>query len=63
MEHADSAVLDSFADTDEQPKAAPLSNEDMNEFDKLLETIRKVLGEQIKDARVSRPASFPRTTA
>ena len=25
----------------------------MNEFDKLLETIRKVLGEQIKDARVS----------
>ncbi|WP_302554791.1 molecular chaperone HtpG [uncultured Bilophila sp.] len=53
VEHADSAVLDSFADTDEQPKAAPLSNEDMNEFDKLLETIRKVLGEQIKDARVS----------
>ena len=37
----------------EQPKAAPLSNEDMNEFDKLLETIRKVLGDQIKDARVS----------
>ena len=41
----------------------------MNEFDKLLETIRKVLGDQIKDARVShpargtvRPASFPRTT-
>ena len=25
----------------------------MNEFDKLLETIRKVLGDQIKDARVS----------
>ena len=41
VEHADSAVLDAFADTDEQPKAAPLSNEDMNEFDKLLETIRK----------------------
>ena len=40
VEHADSAVLDAFADTDEQPKAAPLSNEDMNEFDKLLETIR-----------------------
>ena len=53
VEHADSAVLDAFADTDEQPKAAPLSNEDMNEFDKLLETIRKVLGDQIKDARVS----------
>ena len=45
VEHADSAVLDAFADTDEQPKAAPLSNEDMNEFDKLLETIRKVLGD------------------
>ena len=53
VEHADSAVLDAFADTDEQPKAAPLSNEDMNEFDTLLETIRKVLGDQIKDTRVS----------
>ena len=53
VEHADGAVLDSFADTDETPKAAPLSNDDMNAFDKLLETIRKVLGEQIKDARVS----------
>ena len=50
VEHADSAVLDAFADTDEQPKAAPLSNEDMNEFDKLLETIRKVLGDHVEQA-------------
>ncbi len=53
VEHADSALLDSFADTDETPKAAPLSGDELNDFDKLLETVRKVLGDQIKDVRVS----------
>ena len=53
VEHADTALLDSFADTDEAPKATPLSTEEMNEFDKLLEIVRKVLGDQIKDVRVS----------
>lgn len=32
---------------------------DMNEFDKLLETIRKVLGDQIKDAACHRLADSP----
>ncbi|MFR0874229.1 MAG: molecular chaperone HtpG, partial [Bilophila wadsworthia] len=63
VEHADSAVLDAFADTDEQPKAAPLSNEDMNEFDKLLETIRKVLGDRSRTPACptgSRTVGLPR---
>ena len=53
VEHADGALLDSFADTDEKPKSEPLSNEELNAFDTLLSTIRTVLGEQIKDVRVS----------
>ena len=49
----DNATLDTYPDTDDTPKAAPMSNDDMNAFDALLATIRTTLGEQIKDVRVS----------
>lgn len=55
VEHADNAVLDKFTDTEEagQNKAAPLSGDDLSAFDGLLATIDKVLGDQIKEVRVS----------
>ena len=54
VELADNAALDAFPDTEEAPaKAAPLSGEDLNSFDQLLATMGKVLGDQIKEVRVS----------
>lgn len=55
VEHADNAVLDAFRDSDEsESKAAPLSTDDLTAFDGLLKTIGSVLGDQIKEVRVSR---------
>lgn len=53
VELADNSILDTYPDAEDAPKAAPLSGEDLSAFDQLLATIRKVLGEQIKDVRVS----------
>lgn len=55
VEHADSATLDKFKDAaeDTAPKAAPLSEEQKNNFDTLLKTISTVLGKQIKEVRIS----------
>lgn len=55
VEHADNAVLDRFEDTqdDTRNREQPLSDEDLDAFDRLLETIGQVLGEQIREVRVS----------
>ncbi len=53
VELADNGVLDAYPDAEDAPKATPLSGEDLSAFDQLLATIRKVLGEQVKDVRVS----------
>lgn len=54
VEQADAKALDEFPDTGEaEPKVEPLSDDDKAAFDKLVETIRALLGDQIKDIRVS----------
>lgn len=54
VEHADEATLESFADkTDESPKASPLDDTDISSFDSLLESMKTILGDKVKDVRVS----------
>lgn len=53
VEHAESATLDAFKDTDDAPQVAQLSEEDQTVFDKLVEEIGKILGDQVKEVRVS----------
>ncbi len=54
VEHADDAALKDFADTgEEQPKAAPLDDEDVTRFDALLTRIKDILGDRVKEVRVS----------
>ena len=54
VEHADSATLDGFADTeDDKPAVAPLSETDQNAFEGLLARIKTVLGDKIAEAKVS----------
>lgn len=54
VEQADSKALDAFEDTGESaPKVAPLSDDDKTAFDKLVDKMRAVLGDQVKEIRVS----------
>lgn len=54
IEHADEATLDSFADTsDEKPKLAPLDDTDVGSFDELLHSMKEILGDKVKEVRVS----------
>lgn len=54
VEHADDAALKDFSDTgEEQPKAAPLDDEDVTRFDALLARIKDILGDKVKEVRVS----------
>ena len=53
VEHADSATFDAFKDTTERPEAPPLTGENLTAFEALLEAIKTILGDKIKDVRVS----------
>lgn len=54
VEQAASADLDAFPDVEEAaPKAAPLEAEDKESFDKLVARMKEILGDQVKDVRVS----------
>lgn len=54
VEHADDTALKDFEDTgDEQSKAAPLAEEDVPRFDTLLTRIKDILGDKVKEVRVS----------
>ena len=55
VETAADDALDAFADKADadKPAAAPLSEDDNATFDKLLARIREILGERVKDVRVS----------
>lgn len=54
VEQAASADLDAFPDVEEAaPKAAPLEAEDKESFDKLVTRMKEILGDQVKDVRIS----------
>ncbi len=54
VEQATSADLDAFPDVEEAaPKAAPLEAEDKESFDKLVTRMKEILGDQVKDVRIS----------
>ncbi len=54
VEQAVAADLDAFPDVeDAAPKAAPLEGEDKASFDKLVERMKAILGDQVKGVRVS----------
>ncbi len=54
VEQAASADLDAFPDVEEAaPKAAPLEAEDKESFGKLVARMKEILGDQVKDVRVS----------
>lgn len=54
IEHADDASLEGFADAaDEKPKAAPLDDSDISSFDSLLQRMKDILGDKVKEVRVS----------
>lgn len=54
VEQATSADLDAFPDVEEAaPKAAPLEAEDKESFDKLVARMKEILGDQVKDVRIS----------
>ena len=54
VEQAAAAYLDAFPDVeDAAPAAAPLEEEDKASFDKLVERMKAILGDQVKGVRVS----------
>lgn len=54
IEQADAKALDEFPDvTDAAPAAKALSDEEKTAFDKLVEQMRSILGDRVKDVRVS----------
>lgn len=53
IERADESVLKDFADNSDQPKAAPLPEEDLGNFDTLLARMKELLGDKVKEVRVS----------
>ena len=54
VEQAAAADLDAFPDVeDAAPKAAPLEGEDKTSFDRLVERVKAILGDQVKDVRIS----------
>lgn len=57
VDRADNETLKSFADSDETPKTAPLSETEITDFDGLVGKMKTLLGEQVKDVRVSQRLS------
>jgi len=54
VEQADGKALEEFPDTDDnQDKAAPLSDDDKAAFDRLVESMKAILGDQVTEIRVS----------
>ncbi len=54
IEHASDDSLKDFESTaDEKPKAAPLAEEDVQNFDALLKHMQSVLGDKVKEVRIS----------
>ncbi|MDD6088277.1 MAG: molecular chaperone HtpG [Desulfovibrionaceae bacterium] len=54
VEHADSSVLDAFADKEAKTGGAEALQEDeLSAFDSLVASMRTLLGDQVKDVRVS----------
>ena len=53
IEQADSKALEAFTDLDEAPAAKAMTGEEQEDFDKLVQKIKDVLGDRITDIRVS----------
>ncbi len=54
VEQIDDESLKDFADTeDSSPKASPLAQEDVTSFDDLVKKIQEILGEKVKEVRIS----------
>ncbi len=54
VEHVDDEALKDFDNVqDDAPKASPLTQEDKPSFDALLEEMKAILGDKVKDVRVS----------
>lgn len=53
IEHADNATFDAFKDTEQSPTVPPLNGENLTAFEALLTTVQTVLGDKVKDVRVS----------
>ncbi len=54
VEHANDENLKDFANTeDEQAKSAPLADDDVQNFDALLKDMQNILGEKVKEVRIS----------
>ena len=54
VEHAGDEALKDFADEGaESPKAAPLAEEELSSFDHLLARMQEILGDKVKEVRVS----------
>ena len=53
VEQAEASDLDAFADLDETPTAPTLSDDEKTTFDKLLQAIQGILGDRVKEVRVS----------
>lgn len=53
VEQAEAKDLDAFPDVDAAPETKALSDEEKTSLDELIEAMRKILGEKIKDIRVS----------
>ena len=54
VEHAGDDALKDFPDLeDDAPKAAPLAQEELSSFDALLVRIKEILGDKVKEVRVS----------
>ncbi len=54
IEHADPASFEAFNDVEEETKLPPLDGDALTAFEALLGTIKTVLGDKIKDVRVSK---------
>jgi molecular chaperone HtpG len=61
VELADAAALDAFPDVEgAEPKPEPLSEEKKPELDALVAAVKEILGDQVKDVRVTeRPIDAP----
>ena len=54
VEHADTKDLEAFPDVDDaSPEVKTLTDEEKNAFDILLERMRSILGDKVKDIRIS----------
>ncbi len=54
VEHADDETLKDFTDmATDSPKSEPLAEEDIDSFDNLLKDMKNILGDKVKEVRVS----------